>query len=478
MTALSLFPPADDLPHSYEAEQGLLGAILTNNRAIERVPPEFRAEHFADPLHARIYETLRHTIDRGELANPVTLRRMFEGDDAAPGLPVGQYMVKLAGSVVAIVNAEDYARTITDLWARRATVLACREIIAGATDPESSGEAVLEAAESRIRDIGSGARIGRRDLTPFGDGIHDTLGQIEAAWKAGGVSGLSTGLKDLDERTAGLHPGSLVIVGARPGMGKSDFALNLAYSAAAAGKSVGFFSLEMSKGLLTNRLLARATGIPATNQISGRVSEAEIAALSAAAGRLKGIPLWIDDSAASTVEAIGARARRLQRRHGLDLVMVDYLQLIAPGNSRRRRETNRTEDVTMISQALKGLAKDLGVPVVALSQLSRAVEGREDKRPTLADLRESGAIEQDADVVIFLYRESYYLDRDDPKQRQSETAEHFADRRTEHERRALSAMNTAEAIIAKQRMGSAGTVNLYYKPAHSHFADLHWRDER
>jgi len=467
-------PVAVNLPHSYEAEQNLLGAVLTNNRALERIPLDFRAHHFADPLHGRIFDVLRDTIDKGQTANPITLKRMFEGEVVDGALTVGQYLVKLASSVVAMVNAEDWARTIMDLWARRSVVLACQEIISEAigADPEREGVRVIEDAEAKIHALTDGEKAGKRGLTLIGDGVDATLQQIETARQSGGVSGLSTGLTDLDRRTAGLHPGSLIIIGARPGMGKSDKALNLSFNAASKGKQVGFFSLEMSAGLLTNRILARMTGIPASLQIGGNVQPEDMGTLMAAAHKIRSLPLWIDDAPAPSVDVIASRARRLQRRHGLDLVVVDYLQLIAPGNNRRNRQSNRTEDVTLISQGLKALAKDLKVPVVALCQLSRAVEAREDKRPQLADLRESGSIEQDADVVIFLYRESYYLERDTPKQRPKETAEAFGERRDLHEQNLFKSANICEAIIAKQRMGPPGAVDLYYKPAHSHFGDL------
>lgn len=461
------------LPHSYEAEQGLLGALLTNNRALERVPQDFRPEHFADPLHSKIFLAIREAVDRGHVANPVTLNRIFGDDPVAGALTAGQYLVKLAASVVSVVNAEDWARTITDLWAARSVVVACQEIISETLSPgDRDARRIIEDAEARIHELSDNDGSGRKGLIEVGAGVDAVLEGIEAARQRGGVSGLSTGLTDLDGRTSGLQPGSLIIAGGRPGMGKSDLGLGISFNAATQGKRVGFFSLEMSRGLLTNRLLARMTRIPATDQIGGKVDPVQVGALTRAAGDLKKLPLWIDDAPAPTVDVISSRARQLQRRHGLDLVVIDYLQLIAPGNNRRNRQTNRTEDVTMISQGLKALAKDLNVPVVALCQLSRAVESRDDKRPVLADLRESGGLEQDADVVLFVYRDSYYLERDQPKQRERESAADFAERRDAHENKLLAALNVCQVIIAKQRMGAPGAVDLYYKPAHSHFADL------
>ena len=472
-------PEPDAYPHSYEAEQGLLGAILTNNRVIERVPLDFRSSYFADPLHARIFDVLRVTTDRGQTANPITLRRAFEGEEAVPGLTVQAYLIKLATSVVAIVNAEDYARTIVDAWARRSVIGVCREIISetAAPDLDRQGFQVIEEAEARIHALADGdAASAKRGLVSAGEGVDEVLKQIEDAQACGGVSGLATGLTDLDRLTAGLHRGSLVILGARPSMGKSDLAVNVALNAAKAGKRVGFFSLEMSRGLLINRLLARMTKIPASDQIGGQTRTEDLAPLVRAAGEIRSLPLWIDDAPAPTVEIIASRGRRPKRRHGLDLVVVDYLQLIAPGNNRRGRQTNRTEDVTLISQGLKALAKELEVPVLALCQLSRAVEAREDKRPQLADLRESGGIEQDADVVMFVYRDSYYLERSLLKQGERESAEDFAARRSKREFDALASLNICDLIVPKQRMGRAGaTVTVYYKPEHSHFGNL---DER
>lgn len=466
----------DRLLANYEAEQGLIGAILANNAALDRIPPEFRPDHFSDPLHARVFLAVREMVDAGETCAPHRLRRFFDGEEATPGVPVITYLVGLVRGLQGIVNAEDWARTITDVWARRATVDTCRAIIAGATVPELSGEDVLEAAEASIRAL-TDHSTGARGLVPIGNCVDDVLAQIERARRSGGVSGLSTGMVDLDRKTAGLHPGSFVVIGARPGMGKSDLALNIAINAALAGKHVGFFSLEMSRDLLTNRALGRLTGIPATNQISGLVDDEQIAPLVRAGGDLRAMPLHIDDGAAASVDVIGTRARKMQRRHGLDLVVVDYLQIIAAGNSRRNREANRTTDVTMISQGLKALAKGLHVPLIALCQLSRAVEAREDKRPTMADLRESGSIEQDADVVMFVYRDSYYLDRDQPKQREHEKAADFNQRRSEHEQKTIKAMNVCDILIPKQRMGPPTGCVLYYNPAQSHFGDMDPRDD-
>lgn len=466
----------DRLLYNYEAEQGLIGAILVNNRALDRIPPDFRPEHFADPLHARVFVAVRDMADAGETANPVRLRRFFDGEDAAPGLPVFAYLTQIARDVQGIVNAEDWAKTITDVWARRATVDTCRAIIAAATMPDVDGASVIEDAEAQLRAL-TDRSSGAKGLIPIGNSVDAVMEQIERARASGGVSGLSTGIADLDRKTAGLHPGSFVVIGARPGMGKSDLALNIALNAAGAGHNVGFFSLEMSRELLTNRALGRLTGVPATAQISGTVDDDQIPRLVRASGEIRGMPLHIDDGSASSVDVIASRARRMQRRHGLDLVIVDYLQIIAAGNSRKNRQANRTEDVTMISQGLKALAKDLKVPLIALCQLSRAVEAREDKRPTMADLRESGSIEQDADVVMFVYRDSYYLDRSQPKQRENEKAADFSIRISEHEAKSLKAMNVCDILIPKQRMGPATGVTLFYSPAQSRFGDMDPRED-
>lgn len=465
--------PSITLPVNYEAEQGLLGALLVNNGALERVRDFLEPDHFAEPAHDRIFDAIRKTIDKGQQANPITLNAYFQADGGLIEVGGAAYLVKLAASVVAIVNAEDYGRTIVDHWQRREAITTMLEMIGRCVQPEmgEDGGAFLEEAEERFHKIASRTER-RRGLIHISEAVRCALEQIEAAYKAGGSSGLSTGLKDLDGICGGLHPGDVTIIAARPSMGKTDLAVNIAAAVAEAGHSVGFFSLEMSAEELGKRMLARASTIPASRQRAGQINHGEMLSLATSSRDLDGLTFHIDDTPAPTVEAIGARARRLQRRKGLSLLVVDYLQLIAPGNSRNRRNASRVDDVTEISRGLKILAKDLGVPVIALSQLSRQVESRDDKRPQLSDLRESGAIEQDADVVAFLYRDEYYLSKEEPKQKTGETASSYAGKLADHNDRLRASQGIAEAIVQKNRHGPTGTAKLFYLPAQSRFGNL------
>lgn len=472
-TRITAPPPAINLPVNYEAEQGLLGALMVNNRALERVRDFLEPEHFADPAHGRIFDAIRKTVDKGHQANPVTLNAFFQVDGGLAEVGGPAYLVKLAGAIVAIVNAEDYGRTILEHWQRRTAITTMLEMIGRCAQPEvgEDGGGFLEEAEERFHRIATRSEK-RRGLIHISVAVQGALEQIEAAYKSGGSSGLATGLRDLDALSGGLHPGEVTIIAARPSMGKTDLAVNVSAAVAEAGKSVGIFSLEMSAEEITKRMLARLSTIPADRQRGGRVSHHEMLSLAEASRQLDSLTLHIDDTPAPTVDAISARARRLQRRRGLDLIVVDYLQLIAPGNSRNRRNANRTEDVTEISRALKVMAKEIGVPVIALSQLSRQVESREDKRPQLSDLRESGAIEQDADAVMFLYREEYYASREEPQQKTGQSASDYAMKLADHNDRLRACQGIAEVIVAKNRMGPTGTAKLYYLPAQSRFGNL------
>ena len=462
---------------NFPAEQGLLGALLTNNRAMERIRDGARAlepEHFADPVNGRIFEAVRKLVDRDQVASPITLKAMFDREGDLADIGGFAYLVRLTQTVEAMTNAEDYAATIRDLATRRAAYAACQETMADlqTIDLDRPADKIVEDAEERLHGAtrSSGPRKG--ELLPVADALRASVEQTEAAVKAGGVSGLSTGLFDLDHYLGGLRPGNVLVVAAATSMGKTDFAVNLATFAAKEGETVAFFSLEMSADELASRILARPTGVAASKQGRGQVSPQELSWLAKLSLELQSIPLFIDDTPAPTVEAIAARARRLRRKHGLGLIVVDYLQLIAPGNNRNRRSGNRTEDVTEISRSLKSLAKELGVPVVALAQLSRQLETRENKRPILSDLRESGAIEQDADKVVFLFREEYYLDRDEPRQRPGEKFDAFSERQADHEAHKRAVAGIAEAIVAKNRGGPKGTAKLHYDPARSLFEDI------
>ena len=455
-------------PHNLEAEMGLLGAILVNNRAIERVAEYLRAEHFADAIHGRIYDACRTVIERGQVANPTTLRHVLEADPAFAEVGGAAYLVQLAESAVTIVNADDYGRLIHDLHLRRELIDLGTEVVndAFAGDLERTATNQIESAEQRLYDL---ATTGEKDggFKPFTESMRNAIHMAQAAFqREGRLAGLSTGFTQLDNQLGGLHPSDLIILAGRPSMGKTALATNIAFNAAQAaaqeGGSVGFFSLEMSAEQLATRILAEVTRVPSNKVRNGELNQHEFDSLVLKSRELQAAPLFIDDTPALTVSALRTRARRLKRQHGLSLIVIDYLQLVQ-GNQQSRND-GRVQEISEITRGLKTLAKELNVPVVALSQLSRAVEQREDKRPQLADLRESGTIEQDADVVMFIFREEYYLRRREPREG---TEEH--EKWQEEMDRVYS---RAEVIVAKQRHGPVGTVPLKFEASFTRFDNL------
>ena len=482
-------------PHNFEAEQGLLGAVLTNNAAYHRVSDFLKPEHFADPVHGRVYEACARLIERGQRADPVTLKGLFDRDGALADIGGAQYLVKLSAAVVNIVSATDYGRTVFDLWIRRALLIEGMRLADYAANLDRlvqqgfelneetlkdwDGRKLLEATERALGEIGqqidggaNGGPLAMRDI------VGPVIAAIDAASRAGeGVLlGLTTGLDDLDRGlVVGLVPATLYILGARPSMGKSELMCGIALANAKRGKPVAIFSLEMSRAQLTQRLLSRMTGAPLDRLIAGTLNMREWDALVAAEAELRELPLYIDDSAGLPVSRLRSRARRLVRQKGVKLILADYLQLIKP--AREGREQNRHNDLSEISKALKEIAKEMDVPVVALSQLSRKLEEREDKRPQLQDLRESGAIEEDADVVMFIYREDYYLLRDRPAKRANESDDRFDARQKQWNEHLSRVGGLAEIIIPKQRQGPAPrTVNLRFEAGRGGFKPLTFDD--
>ena len=462
-------------PGNLEAEQALLGALLVNNEAASLVSGFLRPEHFILPVHGRIFDAVLRMIERGQIANPVTLKHYFERDEGLVEAGGGEYLARLAGSAVTVINAEHYGRAIHDLALRRALVDVGEEVVNAAYDGPLDQPAAeqIETAEQRLYEL---AEIGRVDAgaEQLAASLASAVGMIERAYKRDSrLTGAPTGLLDIDRLLGGLHASDLVILAGRPSMGKTALATNIAYNAAARfreggegqpadGARVAFFSLEMSAEQLATRLLAEQTGIPSDKLRRGEVRDGDFAGIVRATQAMEALPLYIDDSPALTIPGLRARARRLKRRHGISLVVIDYLQLMRPTASARLN--NRVYEVSEITQGLKALAKDLDLPVLALSQLSRAVEQRDDKRPMLADLRESGSIEQDADVVMFIYREAYYLARREP-------AEDGADR-AEWQDKMAAVRNLAEVIVAKQRHGPVGTASLYFDDRFTKFGNL------
>jgi replicative DNA helicase len=463
---------APEIPHApanIEAEQALLGILLYDNSAFERLSDALGGADFFEPFHGRLFDSVKSHIARGQLAEPILLAEHFGRDPAFEELGGIRYFADLVEHAPPAVNAGDYGRVIHDLALRRSLIQIGGEIAAEAQvgDPALSGREQIEAAEIKLFNL---AEIGSttQGLLGLETALTEAVEMAEAAYRRdGGLSGLSTGLKDLDQKLGGLHTSDLIVLAARPSMGKSALATNIAFHVArhyaydvlpdgtrrtANGGVVALFSLEMSSGQLAMRLLAELTEVPSDRIRKGDINAAEFGRIRDAAAEIRDAPLFIDDTGGLSIAKLAARARRLKRTAGLDLIVVDYLQLVTAADV--SRQDNRVQEVTQITQGLKALAKELNVPVLALAQLSRQVENREDKKPQLADLRESGSIEQDADVVMFIYREAYYLSRAEPKEG---SAEHL-----EWQEKLDPIRNLAEVIIGKQRHGPIGVVRLHF----------------
>jgi len=472
-------------PHNIEAEQALLGAVLVNNEAYHRVSELLRAEHFFEPVHGRIYEACAQRIGRGNIADPVTLKLLFEEDEALRELDGSRYLSRLAHAAETIINAAEYGQIVHDLALKRGLIRIGEEVVNHAFD-RAHPEAGREQIESAERELFNLAQEGesKGEFRPFPQVLTAAIKHIESAWhKVGKVSGVPTRLTGLDQKLGGLQPSDLVILAGRPSMGKTAMAVTIAANAAAventsddagSGKHrnyvVGVFSLEMSAEQLATRLLSGKGRIESDRLRRGDIAEEEWPVVVRASQELGAMPLFIDDTPALSIGALRTRARRLKRTQGLHLLVVDYLQLLRGSNM--NAQTNRVQEITEITQGLKAMAKELNVPVLALSQLSRAVESREDKRPMLSDLRESGSIEQDADVVMFVFREEYYLSRAIPTQREGEGKEKFDLRYQEWFQRCQAVHNKAEVIIAKQRHGPIGNIPVQFDANFGQFNDL------
>jgi len=467
-------------PHNIEAEQALLGAILVNNEAFYRVSDFLEPTHFFEPIHQQIYQLARDLIRAGKLATPVTLKTFLDANVDIGGLTVSQYLARLAAEATTIINAEDYGRTIYDLSVRRALIQVGEAMVNVAYDApvDFSPRDQIEDTERRLYEL---AETGRYDggFQRFAQALTTAIDMAAHAFQRDGkLSGIATGLDDLDRMMGGLQQSDLVILAGRPGMGKTALATNIGYNIAKAwqgeikpdghtstvnGGIVGFFSLEMSAEQLATRIIAEQTSIPSNQIRRGGISESDFEKIKDYSIELQNIPLYVDETGGLSVAQLAARARRLKRQRGLDLVVIDYLQLLQ--GSTRRSQENRVQEITEITTKLKALAKELNVPILALSQLSRQVESRDDKRPQLSDLRESGSIEQDADVVLFVYREEYYHQMRKPLESNREKfAEWLAEADKVH--------GKAEVIIGKQRHGPTGTVELQFDAAVTRFSSL------
>jgi replicative DNA helicase len=471
---------ADLMPHSIEAEQQLLGAILTNNDVFDRVASIIRKDHFYDPVHARIYDIAAQRISKNALASPVTLKTFLEDDEGLKELGGPAYLARLAGAAISAFAARDYAQMIYDLAIRRELIRLGRDISAKAAKVEVTSEPreqIVEAEQQLYKLAEQGTS--ESGFQSFLRAVTDAVMQANAAYQRdGGLAGISTGLVDLDKKLGGLHKSDLLILAGRPSMGKTALATNIAFNIAKAyrkgrlpdgtegavnGGVVGFFSLEMSAEQLAARILSEASEVPSEQIRRGDMTEGEFRRFVDAAKQLEACPLYIDDTAALPISQLAARARRLKRTHGLD-----YLQLVRPATAK----DSRVNEVSEITQGLKAIAKELDIPVVALSQLSRQVESREDKRPQLSDLRESGSIEQDADVVMFVFREEYYKEREKP-------GDHEMDKMATWQAEMERLHGKAEVVIGKQRHGPIGTVDLSFEGRFTRFGNLikPWQQE-
>lgn len=475
------------LPQNVEAEAALLGALMIDNRLVEDVQLKLKPHHFFEPLHGRIYESILKLTDRNMVANPVTLRPSFDADEAMKELGGPSYLATLTGSGAAIIGAKDFASQVYDLALLRALIGVGRDLVEGALDTSEDIAPLdqIEKAETELYKVAEeGGAEGR--AKSFGEAAMASMRNAEAALnRGGGLTGITSGFKDLNARIGGLQRSDLVIVAGRPGMGKTALATNMAFSAAerfledtgngtepakSGGAPVAFFSLEMSSEQLATRVLSEQSQLTAEQIRTGDIKISEFKHFARAAERLHTLPFYIDDTPGLTIAALRTRARRLKRQKGIGMVVVDYLQLLQ-GSGRGSAGDNRVQEISEISRGLKQLAKELDVPVVALSQLSRAVEQREDKRPQLSDLRESGSIEQDADIVLFVYREEYYLKAHEPKHPiPGDPPEVFTDFEA-FETKLQPVKGIAELIVAKNRHGATGKERLRFEGRFTKFSD-------
>ena len=453
-------------PNNIEAEQSVIGSILVTNEIFDEINTIISNNNFYDPMHQKIFEAIENLIFKGMLANPITLKNYFENDKDDINVP--EYLVKITKFSTSTRQAIEYSRIIYDMFVRRELIKISEQTIdtAKMNDLNTSGQNIIENSEKLLFDLAEKGSF-NSSLIKFDEAMRQTIEMASAAYKnEEGIVGVPTGLKDLDDRLGGLHQSDLIIIAGRPSMGKTALATNIAFNAAQKlqdlGKksSIAFFSLEMSSEQLSTRILAEQSRIKSNDIRRGRISEDQFDKFLETSKNIAELPLYIDETPAISIAALSNRARRIKRIHGLDLVVVDYIQLMRATNTK----DGRVQEISEITQGLKAIAKELSVPVVALSQLSRAVEQRDDKKPQLSDLRESGSIEQDADVVMFVYREAYYLERKEPR---PATVEH-----AEWQAKMNEVSSLAEIIIGKQRHGPTGNIMLEFEAMFTKFKDI------
>ncbi|WP_310531744.1 replicative DNA helicase [Novosphingobium sp.] len=478
--------PIRTLPSNLEAEAAFLGAVLIDNRVIEELATPLRPDHFFEPIHARIYERVVQLLDRKAVVTPVTLRPYFEADEALKAVGGVTYLARLTADGQGLLAPKELAEQIYELALLRELVTVGRDLVTKAMDTSESVDPLeqINLAEAALYAVAEGASS-QSQASSFGDATRVAITAIEKALNSGGhIAGKTTGFTSINERIGGLHDSDLIILAGRPGMGKTSLATNIAFNAAnrlltdiqagieesaSVGSAVAFFSLEMSADQLATRILAENSGISSESLRTGRISREDFQQLSFASQRLAELPLFIDDTPALTIAALRARARRLKRKHNIGMIIVDYLQLL---QGTGRASDNRVNEISEISRGLKTLAKELHLPVIALSQLSRAVESREDKKPMLSDLRESGSIEQDADMVWFVFREDYYMKMTEPKMPADGDTPDVRDKWEKWVQKMEQVTGLAELIVAKQRHGATGKVRLRFEARITRFSDL------
>ncbi len=458
----------NQVPKNVEAEQTILGSILANNEIFDEITDKLDENYFFDPIHQKIYKIISNLISKGLLANPVTIKNFFNSKDELIEIGGIDYLIKLTKVSTTKNQIKYYSQLLSDLYIRRQLINISEETLEESKNKELeiSGTNILENTERKLFEIAERGEF-QRSFVTFKDALKETIDMATAAYKNDqGIVGVPSGLSDLDDRLGGLHKQDLIIIAGRPSMGKTALATNIAFNASLNIKkknlktSVAFFSLEMSSEQLSTRILAEQSRIKSNDIRRGKINQDDFERFIEASKNLETLPLHIDDTPAITISALSNRARRLKRKEGLDLIVIDYIQLM---KSSGYRNEGRVLEIAEITQGLKALAKELDVPVLALSQLSRQVEQREDKKPQLSDLRESGSIEQDADVVMFVFREQYYLEKQEPK---PGTAEHV-----EWQERMSQIHNEAEIIIGKQRHGPTGVIKLEFESAFTKFKD-------
>ena len=468
--------PSRTVPYNEDAEKQLLGAIFINNESYFKVSDFLQPSHFYLQPHQDIYEKIAKVIQMGKVASPITLQPFYSTKEQIADMPAVQYLVEIAKNPTALINVRDYGQTIYELALRRGLIQIGEEMVNLAFDSpiENSPATQIEDAEKQLYQlIESGSNL--KGFIPFPDALTLTIEMAAHAYQRDSkLTGISTGLVDIDKKMGGLQPSDLVVIAGRPGMGKTSLATNIAYNVASSYRSetqadgtektieggiVGFFSLEMSAEQLSTRIVSEQTEIPSTDIRRGEIKQEQYDKIVEFSRQCENLPLFVEETGGISIGALVSRARRLKRQKGLDLIVVDYIQLLS---SAGKYQGNRVQEVAEITTGLKALAKELNIPIIAISQLSRQVESRDNKRPQLSDLRESGAIEQDADVVLFIYREEYYVENDKP----DENSEKYA----EWEQRLERVKNIAEVIIAKQRHGPTGTINMAFHGEYTRFS--------